>query len=217
VGITNYLEIVPFFDVQTTWLSLWEDNVNGNPISVTNEALADDNTHSRGLASITSATAGPVTITSSMHRGNIGLAATDPIDPYHYDFGTTSTDMYLQANGGGSPPVVTGTQFSGTIGAVSGVSVSGTTFSGSAGVNCYLTNTQFTCNIEDGAVTPTLTISGYWKNSSTDLVVCEFTNTLPIIGVPTQEIPKTVQYDLSGVTANRTDVLFTIKKATTCP
>lgn len=215
-GITSYLEIFPFFDVQTTWLSLWEDNVNGNPIAVTNEQLADDNSHSRGLASITSASQGDVTITSKMHRGNIGLAATDPIDPYHFTNGIADIDLFLQANGGGSPPVLTGTTFSGLIGAVSGVQASGTTFTGGGGVVCQQNLTQFDCIIPDDATSPTLTISGYWKNNNTDLWICESTNLL--VGTnPVQTNPKSTVFDLGSVTENWEDVQFTITTSATCP
>lgn len=216
-GITNYLEIFPFFDVQTTWLSLWEDDVNGTPISVTNEQLADDNSHSRGLASITSGDAGDVTITSSMHRGNIGLAATDPIDPEHFTNGTWPVDMHLQANGGGSPPVITGTAFSGAIGAVNGVQASGTTFAGGGGVVCTQNLTLFECIIPDDAVNPSLTISGYWKNSQTDLWICESTNTLTVNGPPTQTAPKTTVFNLSMVSGDWIDVQFTITDSMSCP
>ncbi|NNK52208.1 MAG: prepilin-type N-terminal cleavage/methylation domain-containing protein [Xanthomonadales bacterium] len=214
---TSYLEVFPFFDVQTTWLSLWEDNVNGNPIAVTNEQLADDNSHSRGLASITSANQGDVTITSRMHRGNVGLAATDPIDPDHYANGTWPTQLYLQANGGGSPPVITGTTFSGVIGAVPGVQASGTTFTGGGGVVCQQNLTQFECIIPDDATSPTLTISGYWKNSQTDLWICESMNELPVLGAPSQTEPKTTVFDLSAVGQDWTDVQFTISTSACTP
>jgi prepilin-type N-terminal cleavage/methylation domain-containing protein len=218
--ITNYREVFPFFDVQTTWLSWWEDDVNANPIEVTSEALADNNAHSRGLASITGATAADVSITSGMHRGNVGITATDPIDNLHYTgLATGQTELFLEANGGGSPPVVDGTQFSGSIGsAVGGVQASGTTFSGSQGVNCTMNVTQFNCVISDtAAVPPTLTISGYWKNNNTDLWVCESTGVLPVLGTPIQSNPKSITFDLSAVTADWTGVLFTIKNSAACP
>ncbi len=216
--VTNYLEIFPFFDVQTTWLSLWAENVNRNPVAVTNEALADNNGHSRGLASITTSNPADVTVTSKMHRGNIGLAAVDPIDPFHFTTAATAeANLYINANGGGSPPVVNGTRFSGTIGSsVGGVQASGATFTGNGGVICSQNLTQFSCTIPYTATSPSLTISGYWKNANTDLWVCEPSGRLVGTNV-VQSNPKSTVFDLTGVSSDWTNVVFTIKNSATCP
>jgi hypothetical protein len=50
--VTSALEIIPFYDVQLTWLARWNETPNNNPIDVSNDAIADDNTHSRGVASL---------------------------------------------------------------------------------------------------------------------------------------------------------------------
>ena len=215
-GVTHYLEVFSFFDVQLTWLSLWQENVSGNPLTVTNEALEDDNAHSRGFAEITSTLARDVTVNSGIHRGNAGIAATDPIDHLYFTDGLADYDMFVDANGGGGGGGGGGTEFSGTISsAVGGVSASETTFTGSTGVTCGLFVTIFTCSIATGAVDPTLTISGYWKNAVTDLWVCEDSGTYPG-GDYVQTDPKSTTFNLSGVTGTTTDVVFTIA-GSLCP
>jgi Tfp pilus assembly protein PilV len=214
--VTSYREVFPFFDVQLTWLSWWRDDVSGDPVSVTSEALADDNTHSRGLAALTGAAVADVTVNADIHRGNAGIAAIDPIDPYYYTQGLDDYDMFIAANGGGSSPGVIGTIFSGSIGsAVGGVQASGTTFSGSSGVICSLNVTQFSCTIDPLAVSPTLTVSGYWKNAGTDLWVCESTNTYGESGF-VQTDPKSTTIDLSSVSSDVTNIILTIQNSM-CP
>jgi hypothetical protein len=209
--VTNYLEVFSFFDVQLTWLSLWEEDVGGIPVTVTNEALEDENTHSRGFADTTSTLASDVTVNSWIHRGNVGISATDPIDHFYYTDGLTDYDMFVDANGGGGGGGGGGTEFSGSISTdVKSVSASGTTFTGSTGVTCSLGVTIFTCSIALGAVDPTLKISGYRKGGSgTDLWVCEDSGTYPG-GDYVQTVPKSTTFDLSLVTGDTTGVSFTI-------
>ena len=49
-NVTTALEIMPFYDVQLTWLSRWNETPINDPLDVTNQAIADNNTHSRGVA-----------------------------------------------------------------------------------------------------------------------------------------------------------------------
>ena len=77
---TNVLEVIPFFDVQLTWLNRWSEYHANIPVDTTNEPVLTDNAHSRGIASLTTGS-GESTVTASGHRGNLGLTDTDPIDP----------------------------------------------------------------------------------------------------------------------------------------
>ncbi|MDX1698741.1 MAG: hypothetical protein R3308_10665, partial [Thiohalobacterales bacterium] len=43
IGSDNYLEAIPFFDVQLTWLNRWTEDPVNSPVDTTNEAVADDN------------------------------------------------------------------------------------------------------------------------------------------------------------------------------
>jgi type II secretory pathway pseudopilin PulG len=77
---TNALEVIPFFDVQLTWLNRWSESPANQPVDTTNEPVLTDNAHSRGIASNTVGS-GPSSVTASGHRGNLGITDTDPIDP----------------------------------------------------------------------------------------------------------------------------------------
>jgi len=76
----NVLEVIPFFDVQLTWLNRWTENPANRPVDTTNEPVVTDNVHSRGIASKTTGS-GASTISATGHRGNLGLTDTDPVDP----------------------------------------------------------------------------------------------------------------------------------------
>ena len=67
-NITTVLEIIPFYDVQLTWLSRWNETPINNPVDVSNQAIADNNSHSRGLARLMSGP-GPV---NGHHRDSQG-------------------------------------------------------------------------------------------------------------------------------------------------
>jgi type IV pilus modification protein PilV len=210
-GVEDYLEVVPFYEIQTTWLSLWEEDSNEDPVLVTMEPLADDNTHSRGRAELKTETPAEVIIGTYMHRGNVGLTATDPIDHLYWDNGMTETfELTVDANeSDGEPPVVDGTVFSGTIGtSVGGLNASATVFTGEGGANCNLTATAFTCVINNGAVSPSLTLSGYRKGSF-DLYVCDVSNT--VTGVSVQS-PNSTWFDLSAVGSDVTNIQFVITR-----
>ena len=77
---TNVLEVIPFFDLQLTWLNRWSESPSNQPVDTTNEPILTDNQHSRGLASITLGS-GDAQVTASGHAGNLGLTDTDPVDP----------------------------------------------------------------------------------------------------------------------------------------
>ena len=47
---TNVLELIPFFDVQLTWLNRWSESPSNQPVDTTNEPVLTDNEHSRGIA-----------------------------------------------------------------------------------------------------------------------------------------------------------------------
>lgn len=215
-GITNYLEVFPFYEIQTTWLAFWKENVNGDPVTVTNDPLADDNSHSRGMASLTgSAIINPVTVTADMHRGNVGLTATDPINELHYTNGMGDTELYIDANGtgGSTPPPTTGHVFSGSISStVPGVQAANTMFSGSTGVNCTKIVTDFNCIIGFGAANPFLTISGYSKGNSA-LYICESSGMYP--GISVQD-PNSTTFDL-GTVNGTVDNLSLIIQDSSCP
>ncbi|MGD8682168.1 MAG: hypothetical protein PVJ33_17520, partial [Lysobacterales bacterium] len=173
--VTSALEIMPFYDVQLTWLARWNETPNNNPIDVTNEAIADDNTHSRGLASLQSGF-GYSTVSSKAHKGNLGLTGTDPIDPW-YTADEAEYDLYALAVDYTSPPPLSGVVISGTItSAVPGLKAADVEITAS-GAQCDRTNTGFECVLETGASNPTLKIYNYDK-PNTNLIGCSVNGNL---------------------------------------
>ena len=98
------LEIIPFHDVNTTKLALWEmDSENAAVASITNEALADNNAHSRG--NLTANSSGTTFVSANMRNSNTGLTNSTNTDPD--DVTTKKDDMYVTVTGGSTPPSVT--------------------------------------------------------------------------------------------------------------
>ena len=110
--VSTALEIIPFYDVQLTWLARWNETPNNNPIDVSNEAISDHNDHSRGMAELTSGF-GYSTMSAAVHSGNLGLTGTDPIDP-NYLSDEERYNLYARAVDFSTPPPVSGIRVSGT-------------------------------------------------------------------------------------------------------
>ena len=156
----NRLEIIPFFDVQMTKLENWDQTVQANlPISLTNEALADANLHSRGF--IEQVQLGEADVTSVSHRGNIGFTNTLAIDPV---FETKQASLNVQSldstgsggGGGGTDPTVVAGTFT--------ESVTGNpkiTVSGSGDITCTLAPNGYTCSVSASATSAKLIVTGY--------------------------------------------------------
>lgn len=162
-NITSPLEIMPFYDVQLTWLSRWNETPLNNPADVTNEAIATNNTHSRGNAIRTDGT-GAITIDSTVHPGNLGLTATDPIDPA-YNTALRSRNLYMQVSNTNAPPAVNEFLISGTISSsIPGFKAADVEIS-YTGAQCNRTNTGYICVIEMGASNPRITVSNYFKTN----------------------------------------------------
>jgi type II secretory pathway pseudopilin PulG len=159
-GVSNSLEVLPFYDVQLTWLARWTETPTNNPVDVSNEAIADDNSHSRGLARL-EAGSGYSVVDSEVHSGNLGLTGTDPISP-GYAAELRDYDLYVLANDS-SPPPATGAVVRGDISSsVAGVKAADVEIT-ATGAQCDRGSTGFECHIESGAVEHTLTVSNYEK------------------------------------------------------
>jgi hypothetical protein len=168
-GVTTALEIIPFYDVQLTWLARWNETPNNNPVDVSNEAIADDNLHSRGVAVLGSGF-GYSTINSAAHGGNLGLTGTDPIDP-RYGAELKSYNMFALAVDYTTPPPLSSIKIIGTItSAVAGVKAADAEIFGD-GAQCDRTSTGFECVLEVGAINPRLTVDNYFKRNTT-LLAC---------------------------------------------
>ena len=161
---TTPLEVIPFYDVQLTWLSRWNESPFNNPVDTSNEAISDLNTHSRGLASLTSGT-GPSTVISEVHKGNLGLTGTDPIDD-NYAADLARQELYVEAISDAPPPGLNEYLISGVISSsIRGFKASDVEIS-YTGAQCNRTNTGYVCLVEVGANNSRLTVHNYYKSSS---------------------------------------------------
>ena len=177
-GVTSALEIIPFYDVQLTWLSRWNELPVNNPVDVTNEAIANDNSHSRGKGMLTSGFRDSK-ISSAVHTGNLGLTGTDPIDPW-YTSDEETYYLYALAVDYSSPPPLSGDTVLGTItSSVTGVKAADVEIE-AQDAQCDRTNTGFTCVIEATANNPLLKVTNYVKANKI-LVACseELQNRVP--------------------------------------
>jgi len=165
-GATTALEITPFFDVQLTLLSRWDESPQNAPIDVTNETVLSGNTHSRGRAAKMPDETGLSSVITTSSPDNLGLTATPGIDPA-YASALATTTLYMAAESGSAEPEPPpgGTLVSGSLlSAVSGFKVSYVTVSGGDGAQCGQTDATYACTVP-GVGTPTLTVSGMVKGS----------------------------------------------------
>jgi len=201
-SVTSALEIIPFYDVQLTWLARWNESPNNNPVDITNETIQDKNTHSRGKASL-EAGFGFSTDSAATHKGNLGLTGTDPIDPDYISDEKTQL-MYTLAADSSSPPPLSGIVISGTISsAVNGLKAADVEILAS-GAQCDRTNTGYECVLEVGANNPRLTVSNYAKANKT-LLACSVV--LEVQGSDTSSNPWT-RFNLPGVNTPNADIVI---------
>ncbi len=168
----NPLEIIPFFEVQTTFLNSWSESPADTPVDTTNEPLETGNTHDRGTASKEGANGAPI-VSASGHAGNLGFTDTDPIDR-NYILESNSIEVVISNSGtpGGSGTIVTGTISSGVRGVQARnviVSVTNAT--------CNYVGVTFTCLVNDSSAV--MTLSNYHKRNDDDMEACSYEPTLP--------------------------------------
>jgi type II secretory pathway pseudopilin PulG len=214
-GVENYLEVLPFFEIQTTFLSWWTENSNENPVAVSNEALETNNTHSRGLAERVTSTPAEVTVNTQIQRGNVGLAGIDAIDPLQVPTVAPSRANYvlfISANGGGNPPIPTGDTWSGTFtSGVGGVNASDAILTPGSNTNCARSGTSIACTTDFG-VGGSLVISDYYKNAVTSLWICGSGTGITIVnGDPTAALKSATVSWPAGTSS--TDVVLYISNS----
>jgi prepilin-type N-terminal cleavage/methylation domain-containing protein len=218
-GVTNYLEVFPFFEVQTTWLSWWKEDSAGDPVSVSDEAIETDNQHSRGLALKTGTEPVLVTVNPYMHRGNAGLAVIDPIDPLEVDVleATAMYDLFISANGGVAPSGSNGYTWTGTfVSSVDGVNAADATLTNGDFTNCQRAPVSVSCTTEF-AQAGSLTISGYFK-ADTSLWICVdgLTGAVVTNGDPAA-VTKSATISWTGSTAGVEDAVVSIESSACTP
>lgn len=164
-GSENVLEILPFFDVQRTWLDRWNENPTNVPVDVTNQELRDNNSHSRGVAS--ESAQGTSTVFARSHRGNLGFTDTQRIDPL-FDSNTKQAELKVHSVAGSSPPPPppppTGNTLSGNITHTLNGNPTLAIQQGGDAV-CNRTPAGWSCTVPIATSTATITITGYGSNS----------------------------------------------------
>lgn len=118
---TSPLEMVPFFDLQMTWLARWTNEaLNPSLMSLTNEPIEVGN---RGIGALAGAAvngaglndegAGRQIAMITSNKGNLGLTATGAID-YNYEVVDKVTDnLYVDVNLSSNPVPANGNLVSG--------------------------------------------------------------------------------------------------------
>lgn len=167
-GRLNVLEIIPFFEVQVTFLNGWAETSAELVVDVTSEPLETGNTHSRGEVSQVG-TDGSARVKATGHTGVLGFTDTDPIDN-RYDSNLADNDIEVILSNSGTPTI-------------NGITISGTISSGVRGVqarNVLLETTNATCNyvgVTFTCIVPSgggaiLKVSNYHKQNDTDIDAC---------------------------------------------
>ena len=203
---TTALEVYPFFEVQLTKLSNWTEEPLNLPVDVTNEAIASNNSHSRGRADLKQSGMGKSKSDHGIHKGNVGIAGTDPIredDPQAADMDTDL--VYVDTDDDGTPYLF-------------GFEITGEILSGIGGVRatdvelsfkeaqCGRTPTGYKCIIPELAVSPTLTVSNYFKNNRT-LYACSDAMAVVLNGHVHGDNPSTT-FDVSGSIISPADIVI---------
>lgn len=176
-GSTNILELIPFFEVQTTYLNDWQkENAGSSEFSLTNDTVSTSDasgpTHSRGKVTNLS-TDGYDWVHITANRDVTAITSTDLIN--------NRTDLQLPTVGDEWPPgdieVITGAgspSFDGVVvsgiltSEVNGLKAANVHVTGTETICDYMTTTgEFTCFIPTSASSPTLTVSGFDKPPKT--------------------------------------------------
>ena len=160
-NVNSALEIIPFYDVQLTWLARWNEDPTNYPISVSNDPIANSNSHSRGLAKVTDGY-DTTEISSFVHTGNLGLTGTDPIDP-DYNIDEAEYVVHAIAVDYGTPPQPSGITISGTITSSVGFVDAALVKVDATGAQCDRTNTGYECVIDEGANNPRIRVYNYFR------------------------------------------------------
>lgn len=167
-GANTALEVIPFYDVQLTWLARWNETPTNAPVDVTNQAIADNNAHSRGLASLTTGY-GYSAINAAAHRGVLGLTGTDPIDPM-YSEDVRSYDLYALAATSTSLPAAGFIVKGEILSSVNGVKASDVELEVTE-ARCDRTLTGFECVVPTTSTNPRMKVYNYFKRNL-DLYGC---------------------------------------------
>lgn len=174
-GSFNILEIIPFFEIQTTFLNDWQkETMGGGEFTLTNDVVTTSDvngpTHSRGFVTKVT-TGGRDMVHTIVNRGVIGLTATEQINNIDYVLPTGSgwppgdIEVIIGADlTGPSGRTITGTLRS----EVGGLKAANITITATNAICNYIKSSGvFTCFIPSSTNTPKITLSGIDKPPKT--------------------------------------------------
>jgi hypothetical protein len=171
-GVPNVLEIIPFFEVQTTYLNDWQKHTQGqNYFSLTNQTVttsdANGPTHSRGKVT-NQPTGGADMVHTIAFRGVTGVTSSDPINAIDYVLPTPATGWepgHIEVITGVSPPTPAGEVITITLSSeVGGLKAANVGYSVFNATCSYVTTSGvFTCFIPSTVSSASLTITGFDK------------------------------------------------------
>ena len=171
-GSFNILELLPFFEIQTTYLNDWQKKSGLHYFSLTNETIttsdANGPTHSRGKVENQS-DPGADMVKAIAYRGVTGLTASDPISAIKYLLPTPASGWKpgtIEVDTGLAAPLPDGKIVRMTLSSeVPGLKASNVGFiATNDACNFVSSSGVFTCFIPAGTTsTPTLTITNFDK------------------------------------------------------
>jgi hypothetical protein len=167
-GYSTPLEIYPFFELQLTNLSNWTEEPLNLPVDVMNDTT---DLETRGRADLKVKGMGPTKADFAIHKGNAGIALTDPVRDNDPKAALNGIDfLYIDTLDSGLPQIA-GFEIKGDI--VSGVGGvrSVDVLVSSTEAECGKTPTGYRCIVPALAASPTLTVSNYIK-ANQELYAC---------------------------------------------
>lgn len=191
-------EIYPFFDLQMTWLARWNNETLNDLVTVTNEPIETGNEHSRGFLELTSDGAGQSRIKIDSHKDNLGLTATDSIDPL-YVLRETTDSLYVDANGDDTPAPPIGSIVSGELRSALRRVPAADLLLEASGALCGQNDSSWACAVTGDA---SLKVSNYFLNSPRTYACSELTFTSESVGPPSADhytffdLPPSGTYDI---------------------
>jgi hypothetical protein len=192
----NTLELIPFFELQTTFLNEWEEEPIDHVATVTNEAIQTDNLHSRGWAERVETMDGRALATARGHRGVLGITATDPIDN-RYLMESMEGEMNLLVGRAETGPNPTGRSVTGFIVSyVPGVQAANVALA-STDASCNYAHPQFECLVPGASSEPFMVLD-IMQSTPTNLVVCSNSASLPVEYVPSEWSTETIVDPVTG-------------------
>lgn len=187
-GSGNLLEIIPFFEVQMTFLNRWNTAPIDDPVTVSNDAIVTGNDYSRGCAfwttdckdkavKDTKKTIGITLATATGHNGVLGLTGTEPID-LNYAFELMNNDLQVFISDDYvDDGIGTTVTFKITSG-VDGVDAQQVDIEASNAA-CTRTNIGFYCVVPINSTSATVTLTNYTLPTDKKISACQYDKSVP--------------------------------------